>query len=186
MLCGTLTSAAQAQAPPPAKSGTIAGVQAEALREHLDEGEDLVDALLRWRHVVAWSDDGKLHAPPPQGPATTLISVEQERVRRLSALLDALAAQVPANAAGAKSARGDVRAHLEKAQEIAKELQPPVATAVDRTGGAPLLTVDRTSLERLNVELDAIEMLVPARPNELTDESDGRRHGSVTSSVAPG
>lgn len=155
------SGALTAQAPPSANSATISGTQAEAVREHLDEAEDLVDSLLRWQHVVAWRDQGKLHAPPPEGPSTTLISIEQGHAQKLSGLLEALVAQVPPSAKGNGAARGDLRAHAEKAQQIAKELQPPQATSVQTAAAGSLVTVDRTALERLNVELDAMEMLLP-------------------------
>jgi hypothetical protein len=139
------------------------GVQAEAIRDHVDEAEDLVDSLLRWRHVTSWSDKGKLHAPPPEGPANTLISIEQVHVQKLTALLGALAAQLPSVPSDEPRLRGDLRAHLDKAQQIARELQPPHATeaadAAHAAGG--LVTIDRTTLERLNVELEAMEELLP-------------------------
>ena len=84
-------------------------------------------------------------------------------MQKLSGLLDARAAQLPQPSTTADQLRGDLRAHVEKAREIAKELQPPhaevTASAANAKGG--LVTIDRTALERLDVELDAIEMLMP-------------------------
>lgn len=168
MLGGALASPVMAQATatqntPQAMNGRPTGAQAEAIREHVDEAEDLVDSLLRWQHVTSWSDEGQLEAPPPQGPANTLISIEQVHVQKLTGFLAALAAQLPPTAGDAQRARGDLRAHLEKAQQIARELQPPYAStapgAANATGG--LVTIDRTTLERLEVELEAMEQLVP-------------------------
>lgn len=140
-------------------------LQAEAVREHLDAAQDRVDSLLEWQHVVTWRGNGD--TPPPQGPADTLISIDKAETQRVLQLLDALASQVPAKAAGepqgtaqgqSSKARGDIRAHVEKAQQIARtELRAPHATP---TANESLVTIDRTSLLRLDVELDAIESLL--------------------------
>lgn len=139
------------------------GPQAEAIREHLDEAEDLVESLLRWQHVTSWADKDNVQTPPPEGPANTLISIERAHEQKLTALLGALATQIPASNEEAQQLRGDLRAHLEKAQEIARELRAPharvIANAADAAGG--LVTIDRTTLERLSVELDAMEQLIP-------------------------
>jgi hypothetical protein len=96
-----------------------------------------------------------------------LISIDRGDAQRLNDLIGALMAQVPPRANGAAMMRGDLRSHVEKAQEIARELLPPGANATDAAGksatsrSGQLVTVDRTSLERLDVELDAIELILP-------------------------
>ena len=91
-----------------------------------------------------------------------MISVELEDVRRITSLIGAVIAQLPATPR-ATGPRGDLSAHAEKALQISRELHPPYAGAAPGTAGttASLVTVDRTALERLDVELEAIEMLIP-------------------------
>jgi hypothetical protein len=152
---------------------TTPTLPSDAIREHVDEAEDLVGSLLDWQHVVTWSDRGKLHAPPPEGPSNTLISIEQKHVKELTALLEAVASQLPAPAVTTQAVRGDLRAHLNKAREIARELQPPHAAPTAQAVSAPsgLVTIDRTTLQRLDVELDAMRMLLP---RQLSDTDDSR------------
>lgn len=151
-------SAAQAQ---PTKQSAVDERTAEALREHLDEAEDVVSSLLRWQHITTWSA-GNGDQPPSEAPRSTLISIERAHAATLVGLVDALAAQVPESQGSDAAPRGDLRAHVEKARTIARELMPPAAASPDALhaeGG--LVTVDRTALERLEIELDAVEELLP-------------------------
>jgi hypothetical protein len=155
------TSWLQAQATSTGTSGAPASArQAEAIRDHADEADDLVDSLLEWRHIVTWRGDG--NTLPPEGPANTLISIDKAHAQRLIKLLDALETQLPQDRSGEtgkEALRGDLRAHVRKAKSIARdELQAPHAR---ETAGGTLVTVDRTALRRLEVELDAIAALVP-------------------------
>ena len=126
----------------------------DAVREHLDEASDMVDRLMRWKHIVTRPGDVE---DLQLAPKSTLISIERSEARKLTDLIDAMAMQVPARDAN-QAPTGDVAAHLQKAREIARELMP----AADAAGHhGELVTIDRTSLERLDVELDALEDLAP-------------------------
>jgi hypothetical protein len=142
---------------PPAQ---VPAQEAEAIRDHIDAADDLVDSLLEWRHVVTWRGDGD--TPPPKGPANTLISIDKSQAQRLIKLLGTLEAQLPEHKSGhadKPDLRGDLRAHVQKAQSIARtELQAPHAR---ETADGRLLTIDRTALRRLDVELDAMAALTP-------------------------
>lgn len=153
-------------------SAAVSEKNAEAIREHIDEAEDIVERLLDWRHATSAVRTGESDDPPPTMPASTLISVEREQVERLVSLLGAAAATLPP-ATGAQS-RGDLRAHVRQAQEIARELMPsaretPVGTsgtsapAGTSSSAERMIEVDRTALQRLEIEIDAIEMIAPRR-----------------------
>jgi hypothetical protein len=143
------------------------GTNAEAIHEHIDEAEEALEMLLDWRHVLTAATSQPRDTTPPTEPATTLISVPRSDVERLTKLLDAVMAMVPKPPQAGTAPRGDLRAHAEKAQEIARELLPaastqPVGTS-GRAGDAGIVVVDRAALERLEVEIDAMERVAPRR-----------------------
>ena len=128
--------------------------KADAVREHLDEAEDLVESLLRWKHVPVWPVE-RPTGIPVDAPKNTLISIGQQEAKKLVGLVEAILAQVPASTGGA-APRGDLRAHAEQARTIARELMPDTTSSPGN-----LVTIDRTALLRLEIELDAIEELLP-------------------------
>lgn len=141
------------------------GTAAEAIHEHIDEAEEALEMLLDWRHVLTTATRVPRETTPPTAPATTLISVPRADVARLAQLLDAVVAMVPKPARAGTAPQGDLRAHAEKAQEIARELMPATSVQPVGTSGADANTivVDRTALERLEVEIDAMERVAPRR-----------------------
>lgn len=139
----------------------------EAILDHIDVAEDMVESLLDWRHVLIGKDSADI-----PGPSTTLISIEREPVVKLAGALDAISSMLPAPADRTTTEpRGDLRAHVEKAREIARELMPNVAAGAVGTSGTAgqkdpthtgdIIEVDRAALERLEVEIDAIERVAP-------------------------
>ena len=132
---------------------TVSEATANAIREHLDEAEDLTESLLRWKHIIATV--GRDTAPPA-APASTLISIDRADAQKLNDLIGAMVAQVP-KSSGGPGPKGDLRDHVEKAQEIARELLPNGAS----TAAGNLVNIDRTSLQRLEIELDAVETIAP-------------------------
>jgi hypothetical protein len=164
-----------AAAPALAQPAAIDDTVAAGIREHIDEADDAVDDLLQWRHVLSDVSARSYGAPRPTAPASTLISVERSEVERVNQLVAAALMMLPAAAPADRRPRGDVRAHLVKAQEIARELLPPPATgaaAVGTTGtDGATVTIDRTALLRLEIELDAAERVAPRR---LTPPATGR------------
>ena len=152
------TAPASSQAP-------VTETVADGIREHLDEAEDLVDDLLQWRHVLTHVSPESAGAPKPTTPANTLISVGMAEVKRLQSLVGAAVQMLPpAPAAG--TPRGDIAAHLRKAQEIAGELMPAAAAPVGTRGtNDAVMTIDRTALLRLEIELEAAEQVAPRRLN---------------------
>jgi hypothetical protein len=144
----------------PASAAQTASVQtvsestANAIREHLDEAEDLTESLLRWKHII--TTVGRDTAAP-EAPASTLISIERNDAKKLNDLIGAIAAQVPTRPAGTTGPKGELRDHVEKAREIARELLPNGTS----TASGNLVNVDRTALQRLEIELDAIETIAP-------------------------
>jgi hypothetical protein len=100
----------------------------------------------------------------PTALATTLITVNRADVEKINQLLAATAAMLPRTTRASTVPHGDLRAHIEKAQEIARELLPPspAAQPVGTSGGKQsLVTIDRTALQRLATELDAAERVAP-------------------------
>ena len=148
------------------RNTAITATNGEAIHEHLDEVEDALETLLDWRHVLTTATSQPRETRPPTAPSTTLISVPRPDVERLASLISAVLVMVPAPSAAAAAPRGDLRAHAEKAQEIARELMP-IGTAgpVGTSGGATvdMILVDRSALERLEVEVDAMERVAPRR-----------------------
>lgn len=161
-----LTSSAGAQVDSSASTQSLA-TNAEAstatLSEHLDEAEDIVESLLEWRHVLTAFNTERDDPKTPTAPANTLITVDRDQVQRLVQFVDAMGPLAPPSTPGKAAMGGDVRAHLVKAQQIADELLPPGAATrpVGTAGAESVITIDRTAIERLEVELDAIEQLLP-------------------------
>ena len=158
---GGALPAAAAQA---ATGQVLSESAANAARAHLDEAEDLTASLLRWKHIVTGVADGDVNLR--KAPANTSISIDGSDAQRVTDLIGALRAQMPPRASNATVIRGDLWSHVDKAQEIARELVPSNSHHAGRgvktsAGAANLVTIDRTSLERLDVELDAIEMILP-------------------------
>jgi hypothetical protein len=138
---------------------------AEGIREHIDEAEDIVDSLLEWRHITSYVTP-ESESQRPTAPATTLVTVDRAQVGKIGELLAASMAMLPrpAQTSGPTGPKGDLRAHIEKAQEIARELLPPAAQPVGTSGGTTaMVTVDRTALKRLEIELEAAERVAPRR-----------------------
>jgi hypothetical protein len=145
----------------------LTSAAAEAIHEHMEEAEDLVESLLDWRHVLTTVNTGRDDRDTPTEPATTLIAVRRHEVQELARLLDATSAMLPAAPHAASAPRGDLRAHADKARAIVRELMPAGTAPVGTTGAtsdtSDLITVDRTALQRLEIELDAMELLAPRR-----------------------
>jgi len=146
------------------RTTTPAAQTREGIRDHIDQVEDAVDALLDWRHVLTATTQGKTGTPPSE-PADTLMIVDRTDLKRVSDLLAATLQMLPARAPATATPRGDVRAHVEKAQEIAREMLPDNRRPVGTTGtDQNRVTVDRTALERLKVEIEAAERLARRAP----------------------
>ena len=164
LMMGVMVSPAVADASQQTAQPGITAANAEGIREHLDEAEDLIESMLDWRHVLTALATSRDDTPRPMAPSSTLISITREEVERLSGYLDAMSALVPKAGVQSAAPRGDLRAHIDKAQEIAREMLPAGASArpVGTSGvDAGLLTFDRTAVERLEIELDAVERLLP-------------------------
>lgn len=157
---GGVLPAAAAQT---SKGQMLSQSAANSVREHVDEAEDLTESLLRWKHIVTGVADDDVNLR--KAPASTAISIDRADAQRLHDLIGALNTQVPQRASGAATMHGDLRAHVDKAQDIAQELLPTATNEAGApktaTAAAGLVTIDRTALERLDIELDAIEMIVP-------------------------
>lgn len=145
------------------RNAVVTGAAAEGIHEHIDEAEEALEMLLDWRHVLTTATQQPRETPPPTAPATTLISVPRADVARLAQLLDAVVAMVPTPARAGSMPQGDLRAHAVKAQDIARELMPAAPGRPVGTSGADTNTmvVDRAALERLEVEIDAMERVAP-------------------------
>jgi len=145
---------ARAQTPTSNRNVTSSSSSQEAVREHIDAIDDVIDDLLEWRHIPTSTGRGSL----PTAPDSTLISVPRAQLERVGMLLTATLTLVPPSPAAQSSApRGDLRAHLDKAQEISREMLTSASST--STTGETLSTVDRTALQRLEVEIDAAERL---------------------------
>jgi hypothetical protein len=149
----------------------------DTILEHIDEAEDIVESLLDWDYVLTAVE------PPGADPkfarlSTTVIAIEHEPVTKLASVLEAISAMLPPADPASAEPRGDLRAHVEKAREIARELMPQPSSGTAGTSGAAgsakdptpagdIIKVDRTAVERLEVEIDAIERLArrPQRGN---------------------
>ena len=142
-----------------------------AIEEHLDEADDLLETLLDWRLAITATSTGDERRTPPTEPMPThtLIPLDRQQVERLVQLVNAATTMVP-RATGARVTRADLHAHADKAQEIARELMPASDQPVGTSGSASnIIMVDRAALQRLEVEVEAMEMLVrasraPTRP----------------------
>ena len=136
----------------------------DAIEEHLDEADDLLETLLDWRLAITATVAGDERRTPPTEPMPThtLIPLDRQQVERLVQLVNAAATMVP-RATGARATRADLRAHAEKAQESARELMPAPDRPVGTSGSVSnIAMVDRAALQRLEVEVEAMEMLVRA------------------------
>ena len=147
-------------------STTSAAATKNAIEEHLDEADDLLETLLDWRRaIVATPVGGDSRTPPTEPlPTHTLIPLDRQQVEKLTQLITAITTMVPGPTAS-DAPRGDMRAHVEKAGEIAAELLPGSTRAVGTSGStatANIVMVDRAALQRLDIEVDAMEMLVRA------------------------
>jgi hypothetical protein len=144
------------------QSNAIDETVAEGIREHIDETDEIVDSLLQWRHLISYVTPER-ETRRPTAPATTLITVDRADVEKINQLLAATAAMLPRTTRASTVPHGDLRAHVEKAHEIARELLPPsAAQPVGTSGGKQaLVTIDRTALQRLEIELDAAERVAP-------------------------
>jgi hypothetical protein len=174
----------------PAAAQTTGTAVDDGVRDHIGRIEDTVDRLLDWRHVLSARTRADA-ASAPTAPATTLITVDQRDVNTLVELIDATANMLPAPAAQPTARRGDLRAHVMKAREIAREMMPSPAGTTGTSGqansaprpadretvgsaragaeggaasAAGMITIDRTSLERLKVEVEAMENLARREP----------------------
>jgi hypothetical protein len=151
----------------------------EPVFDRINDAEDRVEQLLGDHYPVITVQHQKPEAPVVgpavrQHPATTLISLETSDVQELSAAIDAIGELVPAEAESG-SQPGGLRAHVEKAQEIMREMMPSqqetgaVGTSGSLAGAEPRtadatparMTIDRTALERLEIEIDAMERVAP-------------------------
>jgi hypothetical protein len=154
VLSGLVVNDARAQERNSNRDITTSSESQEAIREHIDTIDDVIDDLLNWRHVTTSTGRGSL----PTAPESTLISVPRAQLDRVGMLLTAtLALLPPPTATDSAAPKGDLRAHLDKAQEISREMLT-LAPSTSTTGEA-LSTVDRTALQRLEVEIDAAERL---------------------------
>jgi hypothetical protein len=160
-LLAVAIGAALAAAAPSAQA-PVTETTAEGIREHLDEAEDLVDDLLQWRHVLTHVSPQSSGAPTPTAPANTLIGIGAAEVKQLQGLIGAAVRMLPA-AASAGTSRGDLAAHLRKAQEIASELTPAAAPVGTSGTDRAVVMIDRTALLRLEIELEAAEQVAPRR-----------------------
>lgn len=136
-----------------------------AIEEHLDEADDLLETLLDWRLAITATSTGDERRTPPTEPVPThtLIPLDRQQVERLVQLVNAATTMVP-RATGARAGRADLRAHADKAQEIARELMPAADRPVGTSGSDSNITmVDRAALQRLEVEVEAMETLLPTR-----------------------
>ena len=133
----------------------------KATLEHADEAEDLIEEILAARPTPLSVEDRERRREVPL-PLNTLQTVEADKIAKLHGLVEAMAATVPPSDARGSGPRGDVRAHVEKAQEIAREILPggPSGAPVTSPSTGPLVVVDRTALERLDIELEAVEYLL--------------------------
>ena len=166
-----LGAVAEASAPQTPGTAAVSETAADAIRAHLDEAEDALDALLEWRHVLSDVSRQSAGAPKPTSPATTLVTLDRADVQRVVELVNAAAAAVPAASPSPTMPRGDLAAHLATAREIARELMPGTAGAVGTSGGNTI-TIDRTALLRMEIELEAAERVAPRR---LTAAPAGQR-----------
>lgn len=156
-LCASPSMAAQGSQVAPLNDTVLNAVLA-----HVDEAEAVLESLLELRPAITAVTDDRSRPALPSKPRTTLISVHRADVQKLASLVDAAAAMVPSAVhADAHVPRGDLRAHIEKAQEIAGELIQPVSTPrpIGTSGADDLVTIDRSALQRLEVEIDAIELV---------------------------
>jgi hypothetical protein len=132
-----------------------------AIEEHLDEADDLLETLLDWRRAITATSVGDDRRTPPTAPMPThtLIPLDRQQVEKLTQLIDAVAGMVPRSTAPA-APRGDMRAHAEKAQQIARDLLPAPGRPVGTSGSTgSVAMVDRAALQRLEIEVEAMEML---------------------------
>lgn len=141
-----------------------AAVASEALEEHLDEADDLLETLLGWHRAITATNVGaESHTPPTAPmPVNTLIPLSRQEVEKLIRFVDAVSAMVAAPPA-APAARGDMRDHARQAHAIAAELLPASDRPVGTSGStANIVMVDRAALQRLEIEVEAMETLARA------------------------
>ena len=148
----------------------------DELKEHIDEAEDLLESLLDWGRALTTTTPNPRETTAPTMSANTLMVVPESDVKKLVALIDTLSTRVPKPARPDSGPQGDLRAHVEKAQEIAREFQTTTnRSAGPATGAAALLVVDRTALERLEIEIDAMERVLPRSLSVRSGSADRSR-----------
>lgn len=150
-------------------TGADHATRPDVVRDHIDAADDLVDSLLGWRHVNTNVRGGDRAIQD-----NTMIAVDANQIERLRSVLAAIGSSLPPSPTGS-TAGGDLRAHARKAEEIAQELGPKTPPAAVGTSGSsgrnaaspaagpaqPIVTIDRTALQRLEVEIDAMKLLAP-------------------------
>jgi hypothetical protein len=147
-------------------SAATSAATPDVIRDRIDAADDMLDDMLDIEPVITnYPGSGVVR------PSNTLMNVDAQSIETLRGVLESIVADLPArNDRSGSEARGDLRAHAEKAVEIAVELGPlggtsgTTATADNAAATAThgcTVTVNRTALERLQVEVNAMTLLEP-------------------------
>jgi hypothetical protein len=138
----------------------------QVIRDRIDTADDVLGDLLYMQPIIT-NDAAR--------QSNTLVNVDAKSIEKLRDVLESIVVDLPARRDRSSSeTRGDLRAHAEKAVEIAVELGSRGGTGVGTSGTAATtlhtpnpttrsctVTVDRTALERLQVEVNAMALLEP-------------------------